>query len=56
MSELKIDVSQIDAETPVTILHLSGHLHGDTEGQLMEQVRQFHQSGSKHAAVLAAFQ
>lgn len=48
MSELKIDVSQIDAETPVTVLHLSGHLHGDTEGQLMEQVRQFHQSGSKH--------
>lgn len=48
MSELKIDVSQIDAETPVTVLHLSGHLHGDTEGQLMEQVRQFYQSGSKH--------
>jgi anti-anti-sigma regulatory factor len=48
MSELKIDVSQIDAETPVTILHLSGHLHGDTEGQLMEQARQFYQSGSKH--------
>jgi anti-anti-sigma factor len=48
MSELKINVSQIDAETPVTVLHLTGHLHGDTEGQLMEQVRQFHQSGSKH--------
>lgn len=48
MSELKIDVSQIDAETPVTVLHLTGHLHGDTEGQLMEHVRQFHQSGSKY--------
>lgn len=48
MSELDIKISQIDRETPVTVVHLNGHLHGDTEGQLMEQVRQFHQDGAKH--------
>lgn len=48
MSELDIKISQIDQETPVTILHLSGHLHGDTEGQLMERVHQFHEEGTKH--------
>ena len=48
MSELKIDISKIDADTPVTVLHLSGHLHGDTEGQLMEHARQSHENGVKH--------
>jgi anti-anti-sigma factor len=47
MSELNIKVSEMGGETPVAVLHLSGHLHGDTEGQLMEHVRKFHDSGSK---------
>lgn len=48
MSELTINVSKIEGETPVTVLHLSGHLHGDTEGQLMQVIRQLHQDGSRH--------
>ena len=48
MSELKMNVSKIEGEKPVIILQLSGHLHGDTEGQLMDQVRQIHQDGSQH--------
>ena len=48
MSELTINVSTVDAETPITVLHLSGHLHGDTEGYLMDHVRQSHESGSKY--------
>ena len=47
MNELKIDVSHV-GESFVTVLHLSGHLHGETEFHLMENVRQIHQSGSKH--------
>ena len=47
MSELKILASMIEGETPVTILNLSGHLHGDTESQLMDRVRQIHRDGSR---------
>ena len=48
MSELSINVSERGGETPVTVLHLSGHLHGDTEHELMEHVRQFYEGGSKY--------
>lgn len=48
MSELNILVSTVDGEPPITILHLSGHLHGETEGPLLEQVRQLHQSGCRY--------
>jgi len=48
MSELNITVSQIQGEMPVTILHLSGHLHGDTEHELLDRVRQAYEDGSKH--------
>jgi anti-anti-sigma regulatory factor len=48
MSDLKVNVSNTGGATPVTVLHLSGHLHGDTEGQLMNQVRQIHQEGSRY--------
>ena len=48
MSELKMNVSRIEGEKPVTILHLSGHLHGETESQLMSQVRKIHQDGSRY--------
>lgn len=47
MSELDINVSKIEGETPVTVLHLSGHLHGETESQLMKLVQQIHQDGTK---------
>ena len=42
MSELSINVSERGGETPVTVLHLSGHLHGDTEHELMEHVQVHH--------------
>jgi STAS domain-containing protein len=48
MNELSITASKIDGETPIAVLYLSGHLHGDTERQFMEQVRQLHQEGARH--------
>lgn len=48
MSELNITASQIQGVTPITILHLSGHLHGDTEFELLDQVRQAQADGSKY--------
>jgi hypothetical protein len=48
MSELKISVSKIEGEKPVTILALSGHLHGETEDELMRQVRQLREDGIKY--------
>ncbi|MGE5463412.1 MAG: STAS domain-containing protein [Syntrophothermus sp.] len=48
MSELDILDSRIEGETPVTVLNLKGHLHGDTEGLLMEKVRQLHREGSRY--------
>jgi anti-anti-sigma regulatory factor len=32
----------------VTILHLSGHLHGNTEPELLDRARQALEDGSKH--------
>jgi len=48
MSELNITSSQIQGEVTVTILHLSGHLHGNTENQLLDRARQAHEDGSKY--------
>ncbi|HLE92206.1 MAG TPA: STAS domain-containing protein [Anaerolineales bacterium] len=48
MSELNITSSQIHGEVPVTILHLSGHLHGNTEHQLLDRARQAYEDGSKY--------
>ena len=48
MSELNIHVTQAQGNVLVTIMHLSGHLHGETEGLLLERARQSIQDGSKH--------
>lgn len=48
MSELNITASQVQGEVPVTILHLSGHLHGNTERQLLDRARQAQEDGSKY--------
>jgi hypothetical protein len=48
MSELNIKVSKIVGAIPVTVLHLSGHLHGDTEHELLDYARQSYEDGSKH--------
>jgi len=48
MSELNITSSQIQGEVTVTILHLSGHLHGNTENQLLDRARQAYEDGSKY--------
>ena len=48
MSELNITASQIQGEVPVTILHLSGHLHGNTERELIDRARQALEDGSKY--------
>jgi anti-anti-sigma regulatory factor len=48
MSELNITASQIQGELPVTILHLSGHLHGDTETELLDRAREAQEDGSRY--------
>lgn len=48
MSELNITASQIQGDVPVTILHLSGHLHGNTEADLVDRARQALEDGSKY--------
>jgi len=48
MSELNITASQIQGDVPITILHLSGHLHGNTEPELLERARQAREAGSKY--------
>jgi anti-anti-sigma regulatory factor len=48
MSELNITASQIQGDVPVTILHLDGHLHGNTESELLDRARQAQEDGSKY--------
>lgn len=48
MSELSITASQIQGDVPVTILHLKGHLHGNTESELLDRARQVLEEGSKY--------
>ena len=48
MSELTITTSQIQGDVSVIVLHLSGHLHGPTEQQLLDQARQAHEDGTRH--------
>ncbi|HSL31156.1 MAG TPA: STAS domain-containing protein [Anaerolineales bacterium] len=48
MSELNITASQVQGDVPVTILHLDGHLHGNTERDLLDRARQAQEDGSKH--------
>jgi anti-anti-sigma factor len=48
MSELDIKVSTVEGTTPVTILHLSGHLHGETERLVVDRARQFMEDGTRH--------
>jgi len=48
MSELNITASQVQGDVPVTILHLRGHLHGNTESELLDRARQAKEDGSKH--------
>ena len=48
MSELSITTSQIQGEAAVTILHLSGHLHGSTEHQLLNYARQLYEDGARY--------
>lgn len=48
MNDLTIDKSQANANTLVTILHLNGHLHGETERLLVDQAQQVHEQGSKY--------
>jgi anti-anti-sigma regulatory factor len=48
MSELNITASQIQGQVPVTILHLSGHLHGTTEHELLDRARQAREDGSNY--------
>jgi anti-anti-sigma regulatory factor len=48
MSELDIKVSVVEGAIPVTVLHLSGHLHGDTEPVLVDHAKQALEDGSRY--------
>jgi ABC-type transporter Mla MlaB component len=48
MNDLNINTSQAQGNMPITILHLSGHLHGETERELIDTARQVHEEGTKH--------
>ena len=48
MSELTITASQVQGDISVTILHLSGHLHGATEQDLLDHARQAYEDGARH--------
>lgn len=48
MSELTIDLTKAQGNVPVTIMRLSGHLHGETEDQLLDTARQVQQDGSNY--------
>jgi anti-anti-sigma factor len=48
MSELSITTSQVPGNAPVTVMHLNGHLHGNTEKQFLEHARQVSEGGAKH--------
>jgi anti-anti-sigma regulatory factor len=48
MSELNITNSQIQGDVPVTILHLNGHLHGNTEPELLAHARRAQEGGAQH--------
>jgi anti-anti-sigma factor len=48
MSELTIKSSQIQGGISVSILHLSGHLHGSTEQELLDRARQAQEDGFRH--------
>ena len=48
MNELNITASQSQGTVLVTILHLSGHLHGNTESELLDHARRAQEAGSKY--------
>ena len=48
MSELTINMSQIQGDVSVTVLHLKGHLHGPTEKELLDHARQVNEDGITH--------
>lgn len=48
MSELNITTSQVQGEVSVTVFHLNGHLHGNTEKQILDRARQSYEEGSKY--------
>lgn len=51
MSDLTITTSQIQGDISVTVLHLSGHLHGATEDTLLDRAKQAHEDGSHHLLI-----
>ena len=48
MSELSITTSQVSGKAPLTVMHLTGHLHGNTEHQLVDHARQVYEDGARH--------
>jgi len=48
MTELTITTSRIEGDTPVSIFHLKGHLHGPTEEQLTGIAKETFDDGVRH--------
>jgi anti-anti-sigma regulatory factor len=48
MSELTITTSQIQGDVSVTVFHLTGHLHGPTEQDLLDRASQAFEDGTRY--------
>jgi anti-anti-sigma factor len=48
MNDLTITTSLIQGDVAVTVFHLTGHLHGPTEKDLLDRATQAHEDGTKH--------
>ena len=51
MSELTITSSQVQGDISVTILHLSGHLHGATEQTLLDRAKEAYEDGARYLLI-----
>lgn len=51
MSDLTITTSQIQGDISVSVLHLSGHLHGATEEILLDRAKQAYEDGTHHLLI-----
>src|SRR5574338_124421 len=50
-SDLKISSEQIQADVPVTVLHLRGWLDAQGEGELLERARAVHDGGAEYLLI-----
>ena len=50
-SDLKITSEEVQADVPVTVLHIGGWLDAQSEGQLLESARLAHDDGARYLLI-----